>query len=457
MPRSWLLASDTAKFMRPTSAPVLTHASARVLVAGRRLTLIERHAELLQRAHERLRARRATRAVARSGAGHEFERRLDLRAVGVGREKLRRRQDRRASPRAGRRSFARKRAAARSTSAGGGVSLTKRRASFVAMKRRRRRMRARGCRAPARRPTRRRLALIAMTEDDLLAGDRAARASKTKPPPCRGFSNRPAGERARHLGDVLLRVAAVDAERVQLHQLAPVVLVETFRRVLARRLRPRHRRRRPPKRGRIGRARVALQHADRSDRRSSSCRDRRASPDSSRSPRADRGTCRARADESSSRSYSVSMKRSGPLRASTLKWLNQKSVEHFLQLPLAVDGAQQLLPGQFGEDAVRRLLLRRPRLLADSHSDRSVPSEVEAVFGRLFLLAPRLERRLLELLRDLARAHADRAERRQPRAHRRIRNPLGDAVADRCSARGPIARTFSTSPGRGPKPIRLST
>ena len=38
--------------------------------------------------------------------------------------------------------------------------------------------------------------------------------------------DRPAGERARHFGDVLLRVAAVDAERVQLHQLAAVVLVQ---------------------------------------------------------------------------------------------------------------------------------------------------------------------------------------------------------------------------------------
>ena len=35
----------------------------------------------------------------------------------------------------------------------------------------------------------------------------------------------PAGERARDLDHVLLRIAAVDAERVQLHQLARVVLV----------------------------------------------------------------------------------------------------------------------------------------------------------------------------------------------------------------------------------------
>src|SRR5262249_30863676 len=38
--------------------------------------------------------------------------------------------------------------------------------------------------------------------------------------------DRPAGERARDIDDVGLRVAAVHAERVQLHQLAAVVLVE---------------------------------------------------------------------------------------------------------------------------------------------------------------------------------------------------------------------------------------
>src|SRR5262245_65240969 len=38
--------------------------------------------------------------------------------------------------------------------------------------------------------------------------------------------DRPAGEGACDFGDVALRVAAVDAERVQLHQLARVVLVE---------------------------------------------------------------------------------------------------------------------------------------------------------------------------------------------------------------------------------------
>ena len=41
--------------------------------------------------------------------------------------------------------------------------------------------------------------------------------------------DRPARKGARHLDDVLLRVAAVDAEGVQLHQLAGVVLVEPLR------------------------------------------------------------------------------------------------------------------------------------------------------------------------------------------------------------------------------------
>ena len=55
------------------------------------------------------------------------------------------------------------------------------------------------------------------------------RGSNRKPPPRRGFCDRPAGERARDFLDVLLRVAAVDAERVQLHQLAGVVLVDAAR------------------------------------------------------------------------------------------------------------------------------------------------------------------------------------------------------------------------------------
>jgi hypothetical protein len=55
----------SASFIRFTSAPALTQASAVSLVSGRRLALIQRHAELLHRADERLRIvdhRRRSRA-----------------------------------------------------------------------------------------------------------------------------------------------------------------------------------------------------------------------------------------------------------------------------------------------------------------------------------------------------------------------------------------------------------
>src|SRR5947208_7191988 len=42
----------------------------------------------------------------------------------------------------------------------------------------------------------------------------------------RGLINRPSREAARHFRDVFLRVTAVDAKRVQLHQFASVVLVQ---------------------------------------------------------------------------------------------------------------------------------------------------------------------------------------------------------------------------------------
>src|SRR4051812_19111943 len=44
-----------------------------------------------------------------------------------------------------------------------------------------------------------------------------------------GPVDRPPGERTRHLGDVLLRIAAVHAERVELQQLASVVFVKSLR------------------------------------------------------------------------------------------------------------------------------------------------------------------------------------------------------------------------------------
>src|SRR6185369_2312390 len=45
--------------------------------------------------------------------------------------------------------------------------------------------------------------------------------------PAVGRRNRPARERARDLDHIFLRIAAIDAKRVQLEQLPAVVLVET--------------------------------------------------------------------------------------------------------------------------------------------------------------------------------------------------------------------------------------
>src|ERR1035438_3486207 len=44
----------------------------------------------------------------------------------------------------------------------------------------------------------------------------------------------PSGENFGHFGDIVLGVATVDAERVQFHQLAPVIFVEAAGRLFAR-------------------------------------------------------------------------------------------------------------------------------------------------------------------------------------------------------------------------------
>ena len=142
--------------------------------------------------------------------------------------------------------------ATRSTAAGGGSSLTKCVTSLVRHERApwTDAGRARGSRArlPRRRPRR-----SAAPSTVLLPGscssslkdeaDRAvgrgprAPARRLRPPPARGRRaarcraaeavDRPAGQNACQLLHVLLRVAAVHAERVQLHQLARVVLVQS--------------------------------------------------------------------------------------------------------------------------------------------------------------------------------------------------------------------------------------
>ena len=57
-----------------------------------------------------------------------------------------------------------------------------------------------------------------------------------------GLLDRPPGEAARHFGDIFLGVPTIDAQRVQLHQLAAVIFVQPARVFL---LLLRHRRGRP--------------------------------------------------------------------------------------------------------------------------------------------------------------------------------------------------------------------
>jgi hypothetical protein len=89
--------------------------------------------------------------------------------------------------------------------------------------------------------------------------------------------------------------------------------------------------------------------------------------------------------------------------------------QHFLELPLAICRAQNLLLAELDHDQIGLLLhgigrLRRCRV---------------GVFGVLLTVAPRLEHRQLELLGNFARAHADRGQAGQPRLHRRVRKALG--------------------------------
>ena len=79
-----------------------------------------------------------------------------------------------------------------------------------------------------------------VAQDGLLTGI-VHEAANTNSGLCVGLADGPAGEAARDRDHVLLRVAAVHAQRVQLHQLAAVVLVQPVRlpRQLLRQVAPR--------------------------------------------------------------------------------------------------------------------------------------------------------------------------------------------------------------------------
>src|SRR5712671_2727224 len=66
-----------------------------------------------------------------------------------------------------------------------------------------------------------------VAEDDFVAGVMDLGTEDESAALCGRF-NRPPGERARDVNDVLLRVSTIDAERVELEQLASVILVQPW-------------------------------------------------------------------------------------------------------------------------------------------------------------------------------------------------------------------------------------
>ena len=86
--------------------------------------------------------------------------------------------------------------------------------------------------------------------------------------------------------------------------------------------------------------------------------------------------------------------------------------EHFLELPLAVHGAEHLLLPQLDDHAVRLLLLALSELRALYRVERLLP------------LPPRLDLRHLVRLRDLSRAHRQRPQPGQAGRDRAVRNAL---------------------------------
>ena len=141
----------------------------------------------------------------------------------------------------------------------------------------------------------------------------------------------PAGEGARHLGDVVLRVAAVDAERVQFQQFAPVVLVQPGRT-------SRHRSRRVEVRP----VRVGTHPVVQIEEHGGAFR--RGAEQLAEVPedvRADR--------------LAFILGQQKPCRALLrvdVEVVEPEVGQHFVQLPLAVDGPNDLRVGQFDERQV---------------------------------------------------------------------------------------------------------
>ena len=101
----------------------------------------------------------------------------------------------------------------------------------------------------------------------------------------------------------------------------------------------------------------------------------------------------------------------GPLLRVDIEMIEPEIGQHFLQLPLAVDRAQQLLLAQLDDDAVGFLL---HRLFFGGR---------RAVVRFLFLA--RLDCRPFEFVGELARAHANRPQARETATHAAVGNAIG--------------------------------
>jgi hypothetical protein len=270
------------------------------------------------------------------------------------------------------------------------------------------------------------------------------------PPAIAAAGDRPAGEAARDLDDVLLRVAAVDAEGVELEELARVVLVEARRwpRFLATLVR-----RGPTLDGRALRRGAA-----------SSCRGRRASPGCCAvARRRSSEACRARAGGWRCSSYSgMSSAEGGPLRPKTLKWLNQKSASTWTSCRSEWTARMILAWTELGQGQVP--VAPPPLIFRDLLKLADLPG--------LLLLASRFSILLLEhgqLAFSLpswaagkrfsssgsesgGRGRASPGEPRRPR-----RRCVSGWSWSTMKLLSPMLRTRSTSPGRGPYPRRFRT
>ena len=240
-----------------------------------------------------------------------------------------------------------------------------------------------------------------------------------------GPADGPAGQRARDVDDVLLRVAPVDAECVELQQLARVVLVDAGRDVLADLLHhlgrdvgpllstgPASARALQPLEigpGLRGESRIGAAHVvEIEQHRRALRRSTQQIAEAAQHMRTDRVALVRREVHP----------RDAPV-GKDVEVVEPEIDQYFLQLPLAVDGPQQLLGNQFLEED---LLLPKSRPTFGRSFTRRLGAR-----RRLRLTAAllaQLQERLQILLRNLLRRHAQGRHACQPG----VDGAIGDAA-----------------------------